>query len=359
MITYFGWCSLDGCNKLLGVEIFNISMSLWGGVFFLTLGILIPFAKSKLISPFKTILVASALGVETTLLYIQWVLRDYCPLCLGVTFIIFALCVNEASDLVTHARSLKSALLSNRGFIATRSFLVVAGLGIGILVSQEVNRELNIGGPIPTTETVVLSDSVPCIGKECGYPIIRIYSDYFCAACRIQEPIINEVIEAARDEAGIYFCDLPTHGNMSKMYIANFIACLLGNNKPDDILDARDILFRLASQGIREGHRIKECLEASGVCMKLDATSINECFRKFSTLAIKDGVNTTPTVVIEGKDGEKAMFKGRFTKEQIISALKTRRKAQGARRKAKGSPKERRISGPAPSAPRVSKASGR
>ena len=30
---------------------------------------------------------------------------------------------------------------------------------------------------------------------------------------------------------------------------------------------------------------------------------------------MKDGVNTTPTVIIEGKDGKKAKFKGRFTKE--------------------------------------------
>ena len=317
VLTHFGWCSLDGCNQLLGIGVFNISMSIWGVIFFLTLGILIPFTELRLLSLLKTTLLASALGVEITLIYIQWITTEFCPLCLGVTFIVFALCIKEACEIISQVRPLKS----NLGFVTTRSFLIIAGFATGILVSQEVKKELNVNGPAPSIETAMSSDSIPCIGKECDYPVIRIYSDYFCPACRRQEPIINEVIEAARDEAGIYFCDLPTHGNMGKLYIASFIACLSGNNNSDNILNARDILFELASRQINNGSSIKECLEANGVCMNLDATSINECFRKYRELAMKDCVKTTPTVVIEGKDGKKAKFKGRFTKEQILSAL--------------------------------------
>jgi protein-disulfide isomerase len=317
-LTHFGWCTLDGCNQLLGIGIFNISLSIWGVIFFLTLGILIPFTELRLLLFLKTTLLASALGVEITLIYIQWI-TEFCPLCLGVTFIVFALCIKEAFEMILQMKRLKPKL----GFVTTRSFLIIAGLATGVLVSQEIKKELNLDVPAPGVETAMSSESIPCIGKECDYPVMRIYSDYFCLACRRQEPVINEVIEACIDETRIYFCDLPTHGNTSKMYIANFIACLLGSNDSDNILNARDILFELASQEVNNGSSIKACLEANGVCMNFDATSINECFQKYRALAMKDGVNTTPTVVIEGKDGKKAKFKGRFTKEQILSALNT------------------------------------
>jgi protein-disulfide isomerase len=303
----------------------------WGGLFFLSLGILTPFSKRKWISPFRTTLLAGALGTEVTLLTVQWALKDSCALCLGVTIVVLALCAVEAGDLFMTARSLKSVMpfISRGRFIASRLFLVIVGLSLGIVASQEVKSELVADVPVHDVATQTFSNPIPSVGSRDGYPIVRVYSDYFCPACRRQEPVINEVIADIRDTARIYFCDLPTHGNISKKYIAFFIACLLGQNTADQILNARAVLFEWAGEEIDESNWLKTQLEEIGIRLHLDGPSINGCFRVVQALAAKDGVLTTPTVVIEGEDGEKNVFKGQFTKKQILGSLRDRREAQG------------------------------
>jgi protein-disulfide isomerase len=66
-----------------------------------------------------------------------------------------------------------------------------------------------------------------------------------------------------------------------------------------------------------------------GVRLHLDGPSIDGYFRAVQNLAAKDGVLTTPTVVVEGKDGGKKVFKGEFTKEVILRSLRDRPEAQG------------------------------
>ena len=315
ILAHVDWCSLEGCGNLHVTGLFNISMSVWGIILFLTFAVLFHFEKLTLVSYLKTALLASTLGVETTLVYVQWMTKEFCPLCLGVTAIILTLCLKESYEMSLALRPLKTDLR----FLTTRSCLIISGLAIGILVSQHMTQAIETDDP--TFRSVDASNAVPSIGHKHAYPRIRIYSDYLCPGCRRQEGIINDIIEAVRDEARIYFCDIPTHGEMSRLYIGSFLACALENNSSENIVNARNMLFELAGQGIKDGATIRQCLEANGVSMKGDFTSIKECFTRLRTLAAKDGVRYTPTVVIETKDGQKIRFKGRFTTAQVVDAL--------------------------------------
>jgi protein-disulfide isomerase len=330
-LSYLDWCSFEGCSKLHGAGIFDINLAVWGGLFFLSLGILTPFARAKWVSAFRTTLLAGALGIEMTLLTIQWALKDVCPLCLGVGCVVLALCVVEAVDLFMIIRSLKPVVpfIARGRFIASRSFLGIVGLSLGMVASQGVKSELVADVVVQNVATEALLNPMPSVGKEGGYPIVRVYSDYFCPTCRRQEPVINEIIAGLADTARIYFCDLPTQGNRSRKYIAFFIASLLGENSTDQILNARASLFELAGEQIDESNRLKRHLEEMGVRLHLDGPSIDGYFRTVQNLAAKDGVLTTPTVVVEGEDGGKKVFKGQFTKEAIFRSLRDRREAQG------------------------------
>jgi protein-disulfide isomerase len=325
VLSYYNWCSLAGCSRLHGVNIFFMSMELWGMLFFLLLAALTPLIRFFWLAALRTALLAGALGVEVTLLYIQWVLKDVCPLCLGVTAAVLALCVMEVARMRAAIRSPKpvATSLSKRNRLACQTIPAVAALVMGMLLTQPVKKEFIAGAPetVTTVQTATPAEPVPCIGKKCGYPAVRIYSDYFCPSCRRQEPVINAVVTKVGDRAKVVFCDLPTHGKISKMYIACFIACLLGGNSADHVLEARSSLFALAGEKVDAGTRLKDRLAELGVRMELDRECVNECFRAIRDLAISDGVLTTPTVVVENDAGEKCVFKGQFTEAQILSAL--------------------------------------
>jgi len=315
ILAHVDWCSLEGCGNLHGTGLFNISMSVWGIILFLTFAVLFHFDRFRLVSYLKTALLASTLSVETILVYVQWMTKEFCPLCLGVTAIILTLCLKESYEMSLALRPLKTDLR----FVTTRSFLIISGLAMGILVSQQMKQAIETDHP--TFRLPKAWNAIPAIGKNDACPSIRIYSDYLCPGCRRQEGIINDIIEAVRDEARIYFCDLPTHGEMSRLYITSFLECALENNSSENIVKARNLLFELAGQGVKDGDRIREGLEASGVAMNKDFTSIKECFTRLRAMAAEDGVRYTPTVVIETKDGQKIRFKGRFTTAQVVDAL--------------------------------------
>ena len=318
-LSYFEWCTTQGCSRLHGVQLFSVNLSVWGILFFPGLGILTLLAKRPWMHALRRAVLAGAVGTELTLLGVQWALKEVCLLCLGVGIVVVALGVMELIDMVVAARSDASTTVNpvTRGWVAGRACLVLAGLALGIALTQPVKNELVAAG----TGTAVAMEVIPGVGKPGGYPVVRVYSDYFCATCRQQEPVINAVVDEAMGRARIVFCDLPTHGMISKKYIAYFIACLLGGNDDEQLLHARQSLFDLAGEKVQANRRLETALKACGVNIRLDGESIDQCFREIRAAAAEDGITTTPTVVIESKKGEKKIFKGHFSRKDLIEAL--------------------------------------
>jgi hypothetical protein len=319
LFSYLEWCSTEGCSRLHGAQLFSVNLSVWGIVFFLALGLLTLVAKGPWMHALRRATLAGALGSEVTFVSIQWALKEICLLCMGVGAVVVFLGIMELIDMAAAARSgeSKAASPSTRGWVTGRACLVLAGLAVGIALTQPVKNEFvnSNAGDAGAVEVI------PGVGKSSGYPVVRIYSDYFCPTCRQQEPVINAVIDEAKDKARIVFCDLPTHGMISKKYIAYFIACLLGDNDDDDLLQARQSLFDLAGEKVHANSRLESSLRECGVDFIFDGDAINQCFREIRATAVEDGVTSTPTVVIENKNGEKKILKGRFNRKELIEAL--------------------------------------
>ena len=196
------------------------------------------------------------------------------------------------------------------------------GLAVGLIIAQQgVRIDLKSESMLLPSESESAAMLVPGIIETGSRPVIRIYSDYLCATCRKQEDVIGEIITTASDEADIYFCDLPTHGRDSRIYISCFISSFLGDSSPDNILQARDILFELADCGIRDRTLIETTLQQNDICFKLDHEAINACYQVMKSLAATDNIHLTPTVVVEQTDGRKETFSSGFSKEEILNAL--------------------------------------
>ncbi len=315
LLSATDFCSTQGCTVLHGVESYSLSMSVWGIIFFLFLLMLETFIKYDFISALDTMLLSCALGIEIILLWLQWSSSIWCPICLCVAATILLLCINKLCAAVKKTGFLKI----KKKFATARGFLAPIGLAVGLLIAQQgVSIDLKAEPMLLPAE---LATSAPCIVKTGNRPAIRIYSDYLCLTCRKQEDVIDEIIQEASDEADIYFCDLPTHGRDSRIYISCFIASFLGDSSPDNILQARDILFELADSGIRERSLIETTLQQNDVCFKIDREAINACYKVMKSLAATDNIHLTPTVVVEQTDGEKRTFSGGFSKEEVLNVL--------------------------------------
>jgi protein-disulfide isomerase len=317
VLSYYEYCTTEGCNRLHGAQLFSLNLSIWGILFFLLLGILTLIAKGPWMHALRRAALAGAVGTEVTLSGIQWMLKEICILCIGVGLVVAVLVVMELIEMIAAARS-DAAKTSARGWVAGRASLVLAGLAVGIVLTQPIKNEF-----VAADALAAAAEAIPSVGKAGGYPIVRIYSDYFCPACRRQEPVINAVVDEAKDYARILFCDLPTHGTISKLYIAYFIACLLGDNQDEELLLARQTLFDLAGEKVQDKNRLESALRERGVNILLDGDAINQCFREIRANAAEDGVTSTPTVVVENKAGEKKVFKGRFPREALMEALES------------------------------------
>jgi protein-disulfide isomerase len=320
VLSYLEWCSTEGCSRLHGAQLFSVNLSVWGIVFFLGLGLLTAVAKGPWMTALRRATLAGAVGSEVTFLGIQWALKEVCLLCIGVGAVVVVLAIMELIEMAVAARSgtSKTANSLTRGWVAGRTCLVLAGLAVGIVLTQPVKNEF-----VNADAGAAVAEVIPSVGKAGGYPIVRIYSDYFCPACRQQEPVVNAVVDEAKDKARILFCDLPTHGKISKLYIAYFIACLLGDNEDEELLLARQSLFDLAGEKVQANSQLESALRECGVNILLDGDSINQCFREIRANAAEDGVTSTPTVVVENKVGEKKVFKGKFSREELMEALES------------------------------------
>ena len=312
------FCSTQGCAVLHGVESYSLSMSVWGIIFFVFLLMLEPFIKYNFLSALDTMLLSCALGIEIILLWLQWSSRTWCPICLCVAATILLLCINKLCAAVKKTGFLKI----KKRFATARGVLAPVGLSVGLMIAQQgVKVDLKPEPLLLSAESTSAAMLAPCIIKTGNRPAIRIYSDYLCPTCRKQEDVIDEIITAASDKADIYFCDLPTHGRDSRIYISCFIACFLGDCNPDNILPARDILFELADCGIKDRILIETTLQQNDICFKIDPEAINTCCNAMKFLAATDNIHLTPTVVVEQIEGRKETFSGGFSKEEVLNAL--------------------------------------
>ncbi len=127
------------------------------------------------------------------------------------------------------------------------------------------------------------------------------FSDFACPVCKLNEPIIKEVIERYRNDISFYYRNfpLPIHKNSFLVSLASMCA-----DEQDKFWEYHDLLFK------NQGNFDKESLKNYALQLGLNEEQFNSCLNeeKYKNEVEQDfnegekaGVKGTPTFFINNK----------------------------------------------------------
>jgi protein-disulfide isomerase len=322
LASHYGLCSTDACVMYDKVKVYGLSVSLWGVVFFCALAAVEGFSRFKAAAWARTLMISGALGGEAILMYSQWAMGEYCAICLAVASVVVALAVLEAWRVFAKRKVPGSAAR----FALSRGGVVAAGLLAGLVLARPIPDIVVASDDFPRQELHSLLDTFPVLGSDDAWPMIRVYSDFLCPWCRKQEPIINEVLSQKLESLRIYFCDVPVHGKLSQFYITWFLACMLDDANTDrELVQAREMLFDYAEDKITDTAKILDSLKQAGITTTVVPEAIQAAYAAANKAADLEAILSTPTVVVEGKNGKRVILKSGFTAEELADAIENSR----------------------------------
>ncbi len=149
---------------------------------------------------------------------------------------------------------------------------------------------------------------------------VKLYSDYFCGACRNLEPnveyLITDLIQ--RNVITITFVDTPLH-KYSPLYARYFLYILNGKKEIGHALKARRALFEGAQQNISDSGKLGSFLTTKGFKLKpFDAAPVFSVLQGYLRI---DNIRATPTAVVL-RDGKREFHQGVPNITRMLEGLK-------------------------------------
>jgi thiol:disulfide interchange protein DsbA len=149
---------------------------------------------------------------------------------------------------------------------------------------------------------------------------VKLYSDYFCGACKALEPNVEYLIAdlVKRNTITITFVDSPMHKH-SALYARYFLYILNARKDISHALKARAALFEAAQQNIGDKGKLEEFLIAKG--FKLKPFDTKPVFNVLQGYLRVDHINATPTCVVI-RDDKKEFHQGSADITKMLESLK-------------------------------------
>ena len=148
----------------------------------------------------------------------------------------------------------------------------------------------------------------------------RLYSDYFCSACKTLEPNIEYLLIdlVKRNIITVTFVDTPLHKH-SALYARYFLYILNSKKEISHALKARSLLFEAAQQNITDKEKLEAFLTSRGI--KFKTFDPQPVFTMLQQYLKGDQIRATPTcVVINGE--KKDFYQGGPNITRILESLK-------------------------------------
>ncbi len=149
---------------------------------------------------------------------------------------------------------------------------------------------------------------------------VRLYSDYFCSACKAVEPNIEYLLAdlVKRNVITITFIDTPLHKE-SALYDRYFLYILNARKEISHALKARSVLFEAAQQNITDKEKLEARLASKGIRFKaFDARPVFTTLQQYLTA---DRIRATPTCVVISGD-KKDFYQGGPNITRALESLK-------------------------------------
>ncbi|MBP1748290.1 MAG: hypothetical protein H6Q52_829 [Deltaproteobacteria bacterium] len=148
----------------------------------------------------------------------------------------------------------------------------------------------------------------------------RLYSDYFCSACKALEPDIEYLIAdlVKRNVITITFVDTPLH-KQSALYARYFLYILNSKKEIGHALRARSILFEAAHQNITDKDKLEAFLNSKGI--KFKPFEPQPVFNILQQYLRSDQIRATPTCVVISGD-KKEFYQGKANITKVLESFK-------------------------------------
>ncbi len=149
---------------------------------------------------------------------------------------------------------------------------------------------------------------------------VRLYSDYFCSACKTLEPNIEYLIAdlVKRNAIVITFIDTPLH-KQSALYARYFLYILNHKKEIGHALKARSALFEAAQQNIADKEKLEAFLHSKNI--KFKPFDPQPAFKILQEYLRNDKIRATPTcVTIDGN--KKESYQGGPDITKMLEGLK-------------------------------------
>lgn len=148
----------------------------------------------------------------------------------------------------------------------------------------------------------------------------RLYSDYFCSACKTLEPNIEYLLAdlVKRNIITITFIDTPLH-KQSTLYARYFLYILNSKKEIGHALKARSALFEAAQQNIADKEKLEAFLASKKI--KFKPFDPQPVFAMLQHYLRSDRIRATPTCVLINGD-KKDFYQGGPNITKILESLK-------------------------------------
>ena len=170
---------------------------------------------------------------------------------------------------------------------------------------------------VPVSSLAQVGGNTSLLTFGSGKIKVRLYSDYFCAACsRLEpqlEPIITDLVK--RNIITITFVDTPAH-KYSPLYAQYFLSILSDKKELAYALAVRGVLFEGAKNNIIEKEKLEAYLTEKGIRFK--PFDVKPVFAILQAYFKEDKIKATPTCVFL-KNDKKESFQG---VDDILKALR-------------------------------------
>ncbi|HEY6874489.1 MAG TPA: thioredoxin domain-containing protein [Geobacteraceae bacterium] len=303
-------CSFGGCTEAHQYLLFGFALP-WTGIVFFTMAGLLVALKKRIPSArlLFNLLLAGAAGSEVNLILLQkYVIRAWCPLCLGIAAIVYLLAVCQ---LVRYVTSIKEEF-HMRPKSAVKPLLMSISFLLGFYLTFS-----GLAKPDAAASQLNLYQ-----GKQDSKLEVYLFSDWLCPFCARTEGAIEAVYPALSRKARFLFVDKIVHPEAMNFVPYDISFALHEKTK---YLQLRKALFALAQKTRNPSYEdIKGAIAPLKVTYRqLSFLDVTQQMTDFQKLAGQFKVTSTPTLVIRnGKTGKTRTLTGnsQITPDQIMKA---------------------------------------
>jgi len=305
-------CNFGGCTEAHQYRLFGLSFPMFGIAFF-TASILLTSLSGRLRwgGVLVDLLLAGAGGAEINMILLQkYVIKAWCPLCLGIAAVIYLAAATRLGASLTHRTEEFHMTLKSLGkpmLLAVTFLLGFFTTFYGIAKPEAAAGQPNL-----------------YLGKQESKLEIYLFSDWLCPNCLKVEEVIETLYPVMTQKARVQFVDKIIHPEA-----VNFVPYHLSfaTYEKAKYLPLRKALFAVAQKTKNPSYDdIKAAIAPLHVTYRqLSFLDVTQQMAAATKLAEQFKVNATPTMVIRNARTSKMrslVGSSEITVEKVQKALK-------------------------------------